>query len=399
MKKRILFVDDEINILKSLKRMLRPMRDQWAMEFALGPHNALHVLKKEMFDVIVTDMRMPNMDGAKLLDIVKKKYPGTVRIILSGHSDQESVMKSVKTAHQYLPKPCKKEVLINTVSRSLALKEVLNQAHLLELVGCIESMPSLPVLYGQLVEELRSPSASSSSVGNIISEDMGMTAKVLQLVNSSFFGMPRHVSSATEAVTMLGIDIMKALVLGIEVFSMINEKSLVESVAKIHNHCVKTGAIAREIATLEKMGKHDIDNAVIASMLHDIGKLILIEHFPDKYNEVISLVIDKHLAAHEAENEIFCVSHALVGAHLLGLWGFPDAVVEAVAFHHCPGDSRSKGLDLAGVVYVADIMEYHEQYQKGTWQRLSGVNEAYLKACGVTDRVLLWRDFLRTTRQ
>ncbi|MBU2453622.1 MAG: HDOD domain-containing protein, partial [Proteobacteria bacterium] len=220
MKRRILFVDDELNILKGLQRSLRPLRQYWDMEFSEGAVNALELLEKQSFDVIVSDMRMPQMDGATLLKIVQEKYPTMVRIVLSGYSDQEMTMKSVKSAHQYLSKPCDKKVLITAITRACSLQDLLNKKPLQHLLGGIESMPSIPALYAQIMEELRSAEASTASVGKIIAKDMGMTAKVLQLVNSSFFGIPRHISNVTEAVVMLGMDVVKSLVLGIEVFSM-----------------------------------------------------------------------------------------------------------------------------------------------------------------------------------
>ncbi len=400
MKKRILFVDDEINILKAVKRMLRPHRDQWNMVFAEGPESALATLEKNTFDLIIADMRMPGMDGAKLLAIAKEKYPKMVRIILSGHSDQEMIMRSVKSAHQYLTKPCEKKVLVAAIDRSFSLRHVLGDNRLLDLLGGIETMPSLPALYSRVVEELESGAASTESIGRIISTDMGMTAKVLQLVNSSFFGMARHISSAREAVVMLGIDIVKTLVLGLEVFSKVSSSALsVIPLEKVHDHGVNAGGIATSIATMEHMEKEDIDNAAIAGILHDLGKLILVEHFPDQYRQVIEIVKQDKLPVFQAETKIFGVSHAEVGAYLMGLWAFPDSVVEAVAYHHCPGEAVCDHFDLCGVIHVADIIEYHEQFQAGTWEHLNGVDTAYLEKCSLNDRIPLWRDYLRDKRQ
>ncbi|MCF6249355.1 MAG: response regulator [Desulfobacula sp.] len=400
MRKRILFVDDEVNILKGLQRSLRPLRKQWEMVFSEGAGNALKMLGKQRIDVIVSDMRMPGMDGTQLREIVKQKYPEMVRIILSGHSDQEMIMKTVKSAHQYLSKPCEKDVIVNAINRSLSLRDLLNQPLLLNLLGGIETMPSLPVLYAQVMEALKSETASIESVGKIIAKDMGMTAKVLQLVNSSFFGMPTHISSAREAVTMLGIDVVKTLVLGIEVFSALSKNSVsVIPIEKIHGNCVKTAGIAREIAIVEKMGKEEIDNVMIASILHDLGKLILIEYFPDKYKNVIEVVKREEIPVFEAETKVFGVSHAQVGAYVLGLWGLPDNVIEAIAFHHHPEENMVDGFDLCGVVHVAELMEYHEQYQPGTWETLIGVNKSYLGKCNMIARIPMWRDNLRNKKQ
>ncbi|MCD4720245.1 MAG: HDOD domain-containing protein [Desulfobacula sp.] len=396
MKKRILFVDDEPNILKGLQRSLRPLRKFWDMVFAEGGDNALKLLEKQSFDVIVTDMRMPGMDGAQLLKIVQDKYPMMVRIVLSGHFDREMIMKSVKSAHQYLSKPCEKQLLITTITRSCSLRDLLNKKALQQLLGGIGTMPSIPSLYARIMEELNSSDASVVSVGEIISEDIGMTAKVLQLVNSSFFGMPKHISNAKEAVILLGIDLVKTLVLGIEVFSKFSKSVLsIISVDKIHDHCVRTAVIVQKIAKLENMDKEKTDNAMIASMLHDLGKLILAEHFQDSYKDVIKMVQQKGIPVFKAEKEIFDVTHAEVGAYLLGLWGLPENIIEGIAFHHNPGKFIGQGFELCGLLHVAELLEHQERQQPGSSQKFNGLDEAYMERLGLLDHIPLWQDYLQ----
>ncbi len=396
MKKYILFVDDESNILKGLQRSLRPLRNSWDMTFAQGGENALKLLEKQSFDAIISDMRMPMMDGAALLNIVKKKYPMMARIILSGHSDKEMIMKSVKSAHQYLSKPCEKETLILTIKRVCALCDLLNNKTLKQFLGGIETLPSMPLLYRQIMTKLQSPDPSTSSVGKIIATDMGMTAKMLQLVNSSFFGMPRHISSAEEAVILLGIDVVKTLILSIEVFSTFSKGTLsIIPVDKIHDHCIKTSAIAKKIGGLEKMEKDLLDNAVITSLLHDLGKLLLAEYFPDEYKSVIQIVQKERIPFFRAEKEVFGVTHAEVGAYLLGFWGLPENIIEGIAFHHHPSLIISDKFELCGLVHVAELIEYHEQQQPGSWETLNGLDKAYMKNLGLFHRIPLWRDAIQ----
>jgi putative nucleotidyltransferase with HDIG domain len=394
MKQQILFVDDEPNILKGLQRSLRPLRNQWEMTFAEGGVRALECLEQASFDVIVSDMRMPQMNGDQLFRKVQEKYPMMARIILSGYSDQEMVMRSVKSAHQYLSKPCDKQVLIDAVTRACSLRNTLNQKSLQYVVSGIDVMPILPALYTQIMAELNSKDASSASVGEIISKDIGMTAKVLQLVNSSFFGMPRHVSTPMEAVIFLGIDVVKTLVLSIEVFAAFQERTLsILPVSKIYDHCVRTGVIAKKIAVLEKMDKEESDNAMIAGILHDLGRLLLAENFPDEYQEVMERVKQDKKGVHVAELEIMGVTHAHIGAYLLGLWGLPDNIVEGVAFHHSPSAGIVKKFDLYGLVHVANLMAHHELLPNG-WDHLIGVDTDYLDQYDLAKRIPLWRDAL-----
>ncbi len=355
-KKQILFVDDEPNILKGLKRMLRSMRKEWDMLFAENGAQALEMLSQRTFDVIVSDMRMPQMDGVALLTTVKQRYPMIVRIILSGHSDQEMILKSVTSVHQYLSKPCDSQVLISTVSRSCSLGDFLNHKNLRQVISKTESIPSPPSLYINMMDELRSPSASVERLEKIIEKDLGMTAKILQLVNSSFFGRSWHISDISQAVTMLGLDTIRSLVLTVGIFSKLDASTMTASnMEKIYEHSIKTGTIAQKIAIHENADRETVDNAFIMGLLHDLGKIIFAVNFPETYANVFKLSQDKKIPFIDAELQVMGATHAQVGAYLLGLWGLPDDIVEGVALHHSPDKHPNKAFTPLVAVYFANI--------------------------------------------
>lgn len=397
MKRRILFVDDEVNILKGLQRSLRPLRKTWEMGFEAGGQKALERLEKEAFDVIVSDLRMPDMDGGQLLKQVQKAHPKMVRIILSGHADQDLAMKSVTSAHQYLSKPCEKELLVSAVNRACSLRDLMGKKALQNVVTAIGTMPSMPSLYSEIMRALNSGSSSMALVGEIISRDMGMTAKVLQLVNSSFFAMPRHVATPLEAAVILGIDVLKTLVLTLEVFSAYKQSTMeILPITRVQAHCFATGVLARKIARLEKREKEMTDDAMIAGILHDLGRLILAESFPDEYRGIMEKVNQGESTVHEAESQVMGVSHAEIGGYLLALWGLPDNIVEGVVFHHKPLDCVTETFDLCGMVHIANIMEYHERRMPGQWEQLSGLDQRYIKRFDLNRRIAVWRDQIRS---
>lgn len=225
-KRRILFVDDEPLVLKGLQRMLRGMRGDWEMYFIDSAPKALAILDKYRFDAVVTDMRMPEMDGAQLLNEVMRTHPDVVRIVLSGEMDQEMILKTVRSSHQYLNKPCEPEVLKLTLKRAFALRSLLNDDRLKKSVAGIDSLPSLPTLYLEIMEELQSPNSSFKKIGAIISRDIGMTAKILQMVNSAYFGLCRKIGRAEEAVGYLGMETVKSLVLSAKIFSQFDRRGM-----------------------------------------------------------------------------------------------------------------------------------------------------------------------------
>jgi putative nucleotidyltransferase with HDIG domain len=393
MKKQILFVDDEPMILEGMRRMLRGMRDEWDVAFAQGGHEALEIMTKRSFDVIVSDMRMPEMDGAQLLSRVKEQYPHTVRIILSGHSDKEAIMRTVKPAHQYLSKPSDADILKATISRSCALRDLLAQGNLKQLVSQMESLPALPALYTELVNLLQSPDASMQKIGEVIAKDLGMTAKILQLVNSAFFGIPRHVSSPAQAVSLLGLDTVKALVLTIGIFSKFDKERLLRlGIDSLWEHSIRTGAIAKGIAAREGMQKNQVDDALMGGLLHDVGKLILAENIPDKYGEILEQAQARGVFVHEAEQRCLGATHADVGAYLAGLWGLPEVIVEAIAFHHCPNECSVKTLSPLSIVHVADGLEKGSKESTGKEEEFSGIDSSYVESLGLEAHIPKWQE-------
>jgi putative nucleotidyltransferase with HDIG domain len=392
---RILFVDDEPNVLQGLQRMLRPMRAEWQMGFASSGPEALEALAKEPFDVIVSDMRMPGMDGADLLSAVMQKYPKMIRFILSGHSDREMILKSVGPTHQFLTKPCSAENLKAALLKATALLELLVNETLLNTVSQMKSLPSLPTLYSQIMKELQQPGASIKQVGEIIAQDVGMTAKILQLVNSAFFGLPRHISSPSQAVGLLGLDTVRALVLSIQVFSEF-EKTNIESflIEALWQHSVNVSQCANHIARAVKVEKKSIDDGLMAGLLHDVGKLVLSVNFPDKYPDALGLARSEGLQLWQAEREIFGASHAEVGAYLMGLWGLPDAIVEALAYHHRPSECPCSSFSSLTTVHVANYFDHADgMREKGIPE--SQPDMEYLRKIGMADQFPVWREICR----
>jgi HD-like signal output (HDOD) protein len=390
--RRVLFVDDEPKILEGLQRMLRSMRNEWEMEFAIGGPAALELLNAGSFDVIVTDMRMPAMDGAQLLAQVREFHPQIVRIVLSGHSDQEMILSSVGPAHQYLSKPCDAELLKETVRRACALRDLLTNETLTLLVSQMQSLPSLPSLYAEMMQQLESPDPSIKKIGAIISKDPGMTAKILQMVNSAFFGLRRHISNPADAAGLLGLDIVKALVLSIQIFSKFSVPRIPGfSLEELWEHNVAVGSLSKQIAKAEKQNQQLVDDSFTAGLLHECGKLVLAARLPQEYGEMLALTSTEQISMMEAERRIFGATYPEVGAYLLGLWGLPDSIVEAVAFHRSPNQCPGDEFCPLAAVHVADHLLGESDSEGEKNGAAAEVDLVYLARLGLDDRMDSWK--------
>ena len=352
--KRVLFVDDETNVLAGLKRAMRPMRDQWDMHFVDDPKMALMAFADQPFEIVVSDMRMPKLDGADLLTEIKRLYPESIRIILSGHSDPAMIMKSVGPTHQYLAKPCAPDDLKETIERAYALKELVGNETLQKLISGVGELPSLPSVYQEIVACLQSDEASVVTIGRIIEKDIAMTTKILQLVNSAFFGIANPVTSIEQAVSFLGLDILGTLVLGHGVFSQYQrlDKSGF-SIEALWNLSTRCAALAKIVAHEQEMTGAAVDEAFLAGMLHDVGKLVLVAGKPDEYAEVLRRTGGQNAFADEVERELLGATHGEVGAYLIGLWGLPNSIVDAIAYHEVPSRCNSTAFGTCGVIHVA----------------------------------------------
>ncbi|MBV2090733.1 MAG: HDOD domain-containing protein [Candidatus Thiodiazotropha sp. (ex Ctena orbiculata)] len=390
-KKRILFVDDESNILSGLRRSLRAYRKQWDMLFVESGPEALSKANETHIDAVITDMRMPGMDGAQLLDAIAQHHPHVVRIVLSGQSDQETVMKTVGPAHQYLNKPCEVEVLKATLVRAFSLRDLLGQSELKSLISGMRSLPSLPTIYNELVSLIQDPNTAVADIGRLIAKDPAMTVKTLQLVNSAFFGLGRHISNPVDAASLLGMEILKPLVLSIGIFQQFEQEKLATkdfSLDSLWKHSMQVGSLAKQIAHQEGMDKTLIEDCLLAGMLHDIGKLILALNIPDRYSELDTALADKQQSRSTIEQEIFGTTHGAVGAYLLGLWGLPESVVEAVAMHNQPELQAEKVFSPLTIVHVANAL-IHELATETPIT--SPLDQDYLQKLGVADQLSQWR--------
>jgi HD-like signal output (HDOD) protein/ActR/RegA family two-component response regulator len=391
MKKRILFVEDEPLLRELYVMMLQGERDLWDIATAGNGREALQLMDQSDFDVVVSDLNMPEMDGIELLSAIRTRHPGTSRIILSGLQDQQEVARSLGATHQFLAKPFEVRALRATLARVGGLDTYLNDKKVQGLVGRLGTLPSFPSLYLEIIKELDSGNSSVETIALIVAKDPGMTAKMLQIVNSAAIGLARKVSSPFEAIQFLGIGTVRSLVLSAHIFSCFDRTRMKSfSMEQLWAHSFRTATLARKILHLEKKEASECEDAFTAGMLHDAGKLMLAQSMPEQFQTAVTLSFEKKIPLHDAELEVFGASHAGTAAYLLGLWGLPATIVEAVAFHHVPGQSDLCSCGPLAAVHAANVLEQEcsRAIQDGMTPE---IDLNYLAAIGIQDRLELWR--------
>jgi HD-like signal output (HDOD) protein len=261
------------------------------------------------------------------------------------------VVEALDAAHRVVTKPCPPEVVAGAVLRAFALQRRLEDPALRGFIASLAGLPPVPHVYAQLSAAMANPDASLPMIGRIVEQDPAIVAKLLQVANSAAVGARERVATVERAVILLGLETLRTLTLSTQLM-MLAERAPVPgfSLARLQEHALLTARIARRLSPGAQA-----QPAFTAALLADTGKLVLAICVPARFVEVVR-ACKAGTPVLEAERAVFGFTHAEVGAYVLGLWGLPSAIVEAVAFHHAPGESRPRTLDTLAAVHAAAVL-------------------------------------------
>jgi HD-like signal output (HDOD) protein len=394
--RRVLFVDDEPNVLNGMRRMLSGRREDWRMTFAGGGPEALDLLRRTPFDVIVSDMRMPGMDGAALLESVRREFPRMLRLILTGQPGDETTLNSSGVAHNYLYKPCDPAKLQMIVERAFALKDNLQDPATRRLVMGFARRPTLPPWHGELVSALGQHGVPTERVAEILGRDETAARRIVEIVNRPCFSPRNPVATLTQALGVLGHRVAKALFLAVHLlaeYPVEGEGRLAARAVRLHSHNVADQArtLARHVRRMKLM-----DEAFISGLLHDVGRLALLANLPDDYIRVLKTAREKRLPFWKAEQEAFGTTHAAVGALIASEWEFPERILEVTAFHHEPARCVTLEFDSLTAVHVADALDCERA--EGEFSDPETLDREYLARIKMAGHEEEWRALCKSAR-
>jgi HD-like signal output (HDOD) protein len=345
-------VEDENRRLAVITERLKKHRDV-EIAFAMGTEQALRELGNSPFDVVVSGVRVTA--SAALFRDVKDKHPDTVRITVTNKGD--TVFTVLPVSHQVLSNPCDIEHLLNVIERACRLRTLLSDESLRRSIGNIDKLPSPPLLYYELMNSIARTDASPLRIASIIEQDPSMTAKILQLVNSAYFATTRHIGRIDHAVVYLGMDLIKNLALTAQIFGSLTKAS---NAGVSFEHEQRHAVLVARVASRLLPDPEYASCAFTAGLLHDLGNLILSMTMPQAYGAVVESARMSNRPTYQVEFEMLGVTHAQAGAYLLGLWGLPYPVVEAVAYHHSPDLAGERVFDVPTAMSLADKLVDHQ---------------------------------------
>jgi len=398
-KKNLLFVDYDKAVLNEIKGMLKKTGRDWDLSFATSGDEAILIADEKHINLLVTCVQMPGMSGYDLIDRMKQKFPEIICFILSDFGDQGTILKTIAPTVQILTKPCAPQLLISSLVNALESDAFLDKSKIVSVIGNIETLPTLPELYMKIKIILESEHSSTEEVAHIISQDIVITAKILQLVNSAFFGLSHRIENIQRAVIYLGVETIKAVVLVTEVFNQFSEAEMKAfPVREIYKHSIFVGILAREVFETVSKDQSISDQVYMAGMLHDIGKLFLIRAKPDEFLEVYQEADEETDFFYELEKKKFEISHSDIGSYFMGVWGLSRDVVRAIAFHHDPKQQAGHEFNITTAVYVANVLTHKlMDREKGIKTKEGEIDRDYLESLRVLKYLEEWEEVAAVT--
>jgi putative nucleotidyltransferase with HDIG domain len=353
--KHILLADADA---KTLEEFRQALGQKWMVTGVGTASAALEELKKQAYDGLVVSLNLADQQPAHLLSKVRSRFPKTARFVVAAEKDRERVVKELLGAHQFLIRPFDADGLQAAIERALAFEIWIDNDNLHKLVARMRTLPTVPALYLEILASLKSADTTTEDVGALIAKDMSITTKLLQVINSAYFGLPRTVTSPEEVVGLLGFETVKVMVIAIKLLNQYDRiKPADFSIDRLWKHSTAVANSARHLVLLQSGDRAQAEAAFAAGLLHDVGKVILAGNFADQYRGVQSMARTRHLQLWEVEREVFGASHCEIGAYLLGLWGLPLETLEAAALHHQPTRTANKVFSALTAVHVANVLE------------------------------------------
>ncbi|MEM6987917.1 MAG: HDOD domain-containing protein [Pseudomonadota bacterium] len=314
--KSVVFVDDEIYILDGLRRSLRKKGVNWEMQFFQQAKDALKFIKTQPVDVVVSDMRMPSMNGAEFLQEVQKHQPNAVRLALSGQADSRLILESAHAIHQHISKPADIKTIVDTIEHSIDLQDKLSDPNLQSYVGSLKALPSMPHVYDEIMQMVGGETYDEKEIAALIEQDVGITATVLRIVNSDFFGNFGNIDTIAEAVSILGADTLKNIVLSENLFTQLEHCDW-DELKRLNLMSKSVAALAHKLAGIAKVSERERDHCQLAGIVSTLGDMV---------------ILDAGEPGHD-------ITSPEISAYMLHWWAMPDSIVEAVLTHREEIDS------------------------------------------------------------
>ena len=345
---RLLFVDDEPRVLTGVENALLFAQADWEADFAPSGEQAIELMARHEYDVLVTDMKMPGVDGADVLSHAMENHPGIVRLALSGEVDPELAARGIPLCHEFVSKPCEPDELFRIIERVYGTAHTFETDEMPRILAAIDRLPSSPNLHLE-VRAAIDREEGVDVIARLIETDLAIASSMVRTANSAFYGFRTPTDSVRDAVVRLGTQTVSGVVLNAELASWVSTRNQ-PVVAALNARSAWMGGIVRKL-----VGKQH-RQAPLAGLLRDVGVLALLTQYPNGHQLLDAITAGDGSPDEATERAAFGVTHAEIGAFMLEMWNTDPVVTEVVRYHHtCGSDARSEeSRDIIAAIAAAD---------------------------------------------
>ena len=352
---RILCVHDDPTMLERFRRALLERERDWQVRLERTSDDGMEAFRSWLPDAVITAVRPPVVDGVDMLMRVRDDRSEVIRIAIGDATLNDTALRTLKIAHRVVPETISPADFVESLRRALLLRDIVSPAPLRKLLGELGSLPGVPHVYSELTRRLEDPSVSVVELADLVSEDVGLATQVLRMANSAYFGRERSVTGLTDASARLGTRLLRSLVLTAELYGgFAMPPSYAGRMEEFQRH---SALVARIASSLEPRAAWK-DDAFSAGLLHDVGKLVLMSRISERYEAIEEEAMASGRELFDVEEEQLGAHHGSIGACLLGMWGLPSTILEAVHGHHAHSLEIQQRLNPSRAVALADRLAH-----------------------------------------
>lgn len=347
MSNTIMFVDDEKQLLRALDRLFVDSRYETVLMDS--GEEALAFMEHTPVNLVVSDIRMPGINGFDFLRQVKEKYPATMRVALSGYTDSRAIYKALEenVAKMYMFKPWDNRELLSTIEKMFQLEEVFTDKKIMDLINNLDDLPTIPALYSK-IKTMIQEDEDVEKIATLIEADQASSAKILRIANSAFYGA--KTGSISQAIMYIGLANIKSILLSNAVFNV--KGPMKDRVQHLWRNAALTNKMTNHLF-FKITGKKIPNVFASAGLLHNVGMVVLISKFCNVWDEIVKSGIVSNMECSEIGKRILGVSHEELGGYLLNWWELPLPIVESALYHQNPLNERIINREIVSIVHIA----------------------------------------------
>ncbi|MCL2064127.1 MAG: HDOD domain-containing protein [Candidatus Cloacimonetes bacterium] len=347
----------------------------------------INSIVKEEIDYIFVDIASNRQDLLSFLNKVQEEFPHVVRVLITDTLSNDLVLMANDLIHLIIEKKTLDQNLKNIFLRAARLRNMLKNPDLIKLTNSFNNLVVLKPQHLQLLQYLSRDDYTNKEICEIIEKNVALSAKVLQVANMTAFAPTQIVQSVSVAVFFLGANILRALVLNMQVFSIDSGKgNLYRYISILERHCQNIASCSKTIAIAFNADRNLQNDSYTAGLLHDIGKLVIMDKTPN-WEKIQKLSDENDLIIWKAEEAFLGTTHAQIGAYFLGIWNFPDSIIDAVAYHHNPCSCDNISISPLTFVHIAEAMiKENKTVSLEEFQKQLDID--YLDKLGLTEKAI-----------